>query len=181
MMKNRLFYYLINIFAVLWISVFSCMTFLYMINYNLSEEDKIPSISEIYHTYGQKEYIIKADNCVVGQQGTYITSGPYLFLLPGKYSIIYQVKGFGRMYVDIASEKGERLFFADFYDIGNSDIINIESSFELPVMIKDFEARTKFISGEYICVDKIILKQEQIDWIAFIKKTMMNLPQILSL
>lgn len=175
MMKNKIIYYLLNLLAFLWIVIFSFSTFFYLINNNLSENDKIPSITDMYRLKKQDQYIIEVNKCISGQNEAFITSGPYLTMLPGRYTITYKVKGLGRIYIDTATKNGNKLFFYNFSDINKSDIISIDRQFELPDMIKDFEARSKFVSGQSICVDKIILNREYIDWYKFIKQIVLKI------
>ena len=146
--------------VTIWFLFAFLLSFINMYNSNLYHEYNIPSFTQMYKSLTAKSQTWSKNVCENDINNRFIVNGPYIPLLPGKYTVEYHLKGEGKVFVDIVSKKGSIVYNSTDLVLDNNYKnynLNFEFGLDKAVFVKEMEFRVMGIDAKEVCIDKITL------------------------
>lgn len=165
---------LLSIIITLWLVFSLILTIIDIHNRNLTEKDRLPSLTQILKGTFYNEQEWDKNTCYINQADKFIVAGPYIPLSPGKYQVQYYLKGQAEIFIDVVSKKSTQFYASKELSVNSLEQF---SQYELnffvgepePFWAKDMEFRVLSKDGRNICLDKIVLVTKQRNYFTMLK------------
>lgn len=154
------------IIIVLWVLIFGYLAIVQTYNKNLPEKEKFPTILELIEVFKTKNWEIETNICQ-NKPETFINFGNYYFILPGNYTVSYEMKGRGRVYFDSVCFTGQKILYASIKPVDFPQYSLLSFPEDIPKVARDAEFRSKFVDGDEVCIKKIKISRNSINYSTF--------------